>query len=370
MVKKYRVVFTPEEPFFFGNEKTFTYPGQRNSGIYGSLYYIRSESIPSQSTLLGALRYMMLPVKRADYKYTDEEIEKNREAVGTDSFDIGYEPKYSSEPVQTFGVIKSLSPVYIVHGEDIVIPAPMDHKNGEINNNGTEVYHPFSEYAEIRTLEGRKLYALDYNAKKGTAVDKYMIIGDSAIIDADEIFIKTTRVGINRAVKNKGMFKKEFCMLEKGYSFAIDVDLDYEKITDNIKVLIESGTLVYLGQNKSVFTVRFTESDLSIEDVVRRCFASYRRDKGSMLYVLGDALAIENMYENTLWASVTTRDYRSFKRNQTEPGIVDKGTVLYKMVRAGSVIMVEDCDVWLEGYRQTTGYENARNIGYCSIITI
>ena len=89
-----------------------------------------------------------------------------------------------------------------------------------------------------------------------------------------------------------------------------------------------------------------------------------------MLYVLGDALAIENMYENTLWASVTTRDYRSFKRNQTEPGIVDKGTVLYKMVRAGSVIMVEDCDVWLEGYRQTTGYENARNIGYCSIITI
>ena len=67
MSKTYLLTFTPQEPYFFGNEKSFTYPGQKNGGQYGNRYYVKSEQTPSQSTLFGALRYLMIPVKKHNY---------------------------------------------------------------------------------------------------------------------------------------------------------------------------------------------------------------------------------------------------------------------------------------------------------------
>ena len=100
----YRVTFTPSGPYFFGNEKTFQYPGQEVKNDFGSLYYIKGEKMPMQTTLLGALRYILLPQKGLGKNLLSE---ASVQAVGKFSFDI------DSKGKQDFGKIKSISPVFI-----------------------------------------------------------------------------------------------------------------------------------------------------------------------------------------------------------------------------------------------------------------
>ena len=361
---KYRITFTPMEPYFLGNEKTFKYPGQENDGKYGNLYFIRSEQTPSQSTLLGALRYMLLSVKRPDFSYTAEEMKLNAAAVGSAGFDI------SSPVVQDFGAIRKLSPVYITCGSKVLIPAPLDHNTGAAMDGDTEKYAPFSDYAEMTTPYGKKLYARDYDSKKGIAEDKYLDLDSHAVVDGSDIFLKTVRIGINRAAEKKGLFKKEFCSLADGYSFAVDAEIDESILSDNAAAVINSGTTVYLGQNKSVFSVSFSTADESIEDLVKESLKEYRHEQGSMIYVLGETMAFKDMYEGTLWANVTVRDYRAYKRDLSRGGKVEKGSNLYRLIRAGSVFLAEEPDEWINRLKAADGYENAEQIGYCSVVVI
>ena len=41
-MKTYLVTLTPQEPYFFGNEKTFLFDKEKNQGQRGNSYYIRS----------------------------------------------------------------------------------------------------------------------------------------------------------------------------------------------------------------------------------------------------------------------------------------------------------------------------------------
>ena len=43
-MKTYLVTLTPQEPYFFGNEKTFLFDKEKNQGQRGKSYYIRFKS--------------------------------------------------------------------------------------------------------------------------------------------------------------------------------------------------------------------------------------------------------------------------------------------------------------------------------------
>ena len=62
----YLVRLTPQEPYFFGNEKNLEFKGQKNRGQMTNRYYIKSERTPLQTTLLGAMRYVFLKEKTFD----------------------------------------------------------------------------------------------------------------------------------------------------------------------------------------------------------------------------------------------------------------------------------------------------------------
>ena len=58
---EYLVRFIPLEPYFFGGER---------SGVYGkeSYYFTKSEVMPNQSTILGAIRYCCIDKPSYDFK--------------------------------------------------------------------------------------------------------------------------------------------------------------------------------------------------------------------------------------------------------------------------------------------------------------
>ncbi len=364
MTKTYKVTFKPVEPYFFGNEKNFAFPGQKQKSIYAASYFIRSEKIPSQSTVLGALRYIFLPYKwenfspaDADGKNKDKQA-ANDKAIGPTSFDI------DSEDAQEFGVIKKISPVFICGENEFkekvtLIPTPMDHNRKDQKSERTHkdscekihIYSPFDDYKSVKTTESTKYYAEDFDVKEGLE-HSWVSLEKREIYPERELFESDLRIGINRVEKNDGFFKKEYCMLKGNFAFAVYAELDLDSLP--------MSACVFLGQGKSAFTVTFTEEENNLEGRVEE-FLSKDIDKradASFIYCLGDAFVSDFDNESVLFCAIDTKDYRAFKTR--ERGRIEKGGTLYRLIKAGGIIITDNPKEWVAKNMK----ENANKIGF------
>lgn len=330
-MSKYLMTLTPQEPYFFGNEKSFLYPGV-DTGTSGSRYFIKSELTPAQTTLLGSLRYILLPKK--GYAHTQEK--ENTDVVGEKSFKYG--------ETNTFGKILGLSPLFLLKdGAEKLVVTPFDHIKGE------KKYTPFSVYA---TTEDGRLFPTEYKAKDGIS-HSYMSVENGRIYELDAIFKKETRVGINRSATDKGFFKKEYANLLDGFSFAT-----YVTLSDDIT---PKDAVVFMGQGKSLFTVKFNEADDKADKELSDAIA--KRLRKGVFYCFGDAfLCMGNaIYKNASFAVTGTRDYRAYT---TRGGKVTKGSTLYKLLSAGSIFVSEKMD-FAECFHDPT----VEIVGYNTVIT-
>lgn len=343
----YKITFTPSGPYFFGNEKTFKYEAE------SELYYITGEDTPSQNTIFGALRYILLPTKGLD-KLTEPE---NIKAVGERGFNI------DSKNKQVFGKIKGMSPVFVSKGEELFIPTPFDHnrKNCTVETEGDKkfvVYTPMTGFAGFETLEGEKLYLTDYDSKEGVE-NSYMSVETKRIIT--DLFGSDVRVGINRKNTKDGFFKKEYKYLETGYSFCVFAEIDDAQIDK------DSVYCVCLGQGKVPFSARFEVADITFKDLYDKVCKAIggKAVTKRRLYCLSDTLVDNGLYAGVDLAIVKTRDYRSFTRSVAG---YKKNPVLHRLVKAGSVFYSET--VSTDFIKNNEAQKNASTIGYNTVIGI
>lgn len=331
----YLVTFKPMEPYFFGNEKNFAYSKNDKNPVSNS-YFIKSEYVPSQSTILGALRYILLPVKKSNWDYTADEKKKNAEAVGANSFN-------PSDERNEFGKIKKISPVFLYDGVNDLVPTPFDHIDGNRN------YTPFTfeENDKVDTLDGEYLYTEKYNAKDGIT-SAYLNLTDGAIVELENIFISVTRMGINRSDTENGMFKKRYVQLADEYSFAVYLELDDEKKPEN--------AIVHLGQGKSTFVVTFEPKENDIEGKI----AEHLSDE--IIYFFGDAFVSNDIYKKCKFAATKTKTYRAF---QKQGKTVNKDSKLYNLISAGSIVIPKDKSDFIKFVKN----DKVQSIGYNTIIT-
>jgi len=310
----YLVRLTPQEPYFFGNEKCLAFDDGNPRGQMTNRYYIKSERTPLQTTLLGAMRYVFLKNKTYDL---------SGENVGSESFKI-------EKDFQDFGVIKSISPLFLLKGNERLIVTPFDHIKGKTT------YTPFANYETITTADGKKWFTPDFDVKEGL-MDSYVHVDREAgkIVKSDDIFSYTTRVMINKTQDKKAFFKKDYVTLDKDYSFGF-----YLELTDGTPI-DESQMFVYLGQGKSLFSLKFEEPPKDIEnprsDIESKIKALIGENK---VYCFGDTLADNSIYKMAKFAVVDFRDYRAYATNSD--GKVEKGGTLYKLIKAGSVFISDD----------------------------
>ncbi len=341
-MKNYLVKLTPQEPYFFGNEKTFKFSGEENQGQLRNSYFIRSERTPLQSTLMGALRYILMPYK--DFVHYAE----NSEVVGDESFKIHAEN-------QSFGVIKEISPLFIMKGEDKYVVTPFDCRK-ESNAQDAESYVPFSEYSDdVLTDKGKKIYTTEFNAKDGI-IDSYVNISDKSIISADKLFSTEIRTGVKKAVGSvddeKAFFKKEYCRLNSDYCFAF-----YALLDKGAKLPEKMRTEVFMGQGKSLFIAEFIEEKNTLEDDVSNILSK------DISYCLSDSLVKSDVYDYCKFAAVRLRDYRAYETMRD--GKVKKGSALYKLIKAGSVFIPSDNDK----FREKIENSNCQKIGFNYVIS-
>jgi len=238
-VPKYLIKLTPQEPWFFGGERVFSHPDSVRKGA--PKYFIRSNDTPSQTTLFGALRYLLHGTK-------DWEPDEN---VGLNSYHL-------TGPKQKFGLIKGISPLYLMSSEeDFYIPAPMDHKNGE------PTYTPYKDkdYDEYTTNHDKRWYPVNYDGKN-TFDGGWLCLTDSKVYT--ELFQSVEQIGID--VRESAFFKRE-CKQFKRYEetpdgkrvplkplcFAFFADIDIKEPF--------APQLVFLGQGRRAFTATCEEKE-------------------------------------------------------------------------------------------------------------
>jgi len=361
-MKTYRVDFKPISPYFFGNEKTFSYRGQKIGQKLSNQYYIKSERMPSQTTVLGALRYLFLAHKNHDYIYTEKEFSENAVRVGAESFDIG------RSEAQDFGVIQKISPVFLYHKEKgVLIPTPFDHNEAT----ESETYAPFRAYGIAETSEGKKLYAEDYDAKTGLT-DSFTALDTGRIVPNGEIFDGEDRVGIAIGAEEKGFFKKKYAMLKKNYSFSVYLTLTDDGAVDALRRAEGGAVSVFMGQGKSAFLVSFTEEENETEPKISSLLQRKLPICGNLIYFMGDTVLSDagTLYEKTLFSALKTKDYRAFGivyedgAGKEKIGKFQKKEILYKLIAAGSVVIASDA----EDVLRLTENPNAQKIGLNQVI--
>lgn len=297
--KKYLVKLKPIGFWFFGSERNMGF-GREKIRIP---YFVHSKLYPSQTTLLGGIRFLVQ--KQLAELNDDFSIETG--LIGKESFNI-------EDVSQSFGIIKKVGPVYVMDSnKNMYIPCPMNLKSEENSKSGkssTEYYKPYSLKKYDLGFEDDK-YVLDgFNAKEYNPSEKFLklppldgntqnmeeakINTDIEVISQDSIFVGKNKNRTNKSQREDAFFKQRVFTFKSDYKsedkdsktdeskianldgrdfcFAFELELNDEGcvLEDEIrKKFIEQGLkddVLMLGSSKSTFKVTFEEITGNPED--------------------------------------------------------------------------------------------------------
>lgn len=327
---RYLVRMTPLEPYSFGTERNFAYPGEEQMK---ATYFVDSACVPEQTTVLGMLRYEVLK-QSGDFTlkprggYTPEEKEQMGKLVGCSNLDF-------ESLSNSFGVILGISPVFLMEGEEIMIRTPFNHLN--VKDCPSDSYRPMVMNAKAVTSagivtdfpgrikpEGGDGEIWQYDAKMGYE-SGYMRISDKTII-REGIFKKTVRTRnwiSGKQDEDNDLFKTEVVELKPGYSFGVYVDTEGFEFRES--------SLVHMGRNGSLFMAEFIgkSEGRTFDEKVGAAFCSVEDD---WYYALSDLCLKDTEYEN--FCIVEEKQLRGLdndgKRRAERKNVVSGGSVFYK----------------------------------------
>ncbi len=322
----YLVKLKPLEPYFLGGERNYNYLGV---GPEKYNYLIKSQTVPSQTTLLGALRFAILQafdVLKSGYDYSSAERNTLNQLIGEKSY--AYGGNFDC------GIIKRISPLFLMSGNQKYIKTPFNHRAEETS------YQPFAtEKGAYSSLGDSIIVAQNFSAKTEIA-DSYVNIKDKKI--ADNLFSEHLKTRIHKRHGDndeESYFKKAAIALKADYCFAFYAGIDDELMIGdkNFKhVMRNRSDIVYLGQDKSAFQISFQaeESNDFYSDVEKLVVSNTEE----ISYALSD-IVLNDVISYNQTAVVRTKQSRfmTTERQTKLNGRYSLSEQLYTMVAAGSV---------------------------------
>lgn len=254
MSKKYLVRLTPTGKFFFGGDMRFGINGE--DGEFSS-YIIESSKMPQQTSLLGMMRFLLLSNNDDLFDVKNNCIRRGVSVeglIGKSGFTVnkGEENEY--------GKILSLGPCYVCKDGKRYFRTPMDKAFSSINwdnavtatINGKEVQLP-----ELKVIvDGKE----EYYSGKYNLDSSFMEYSSSEEIEEDKLFIKDSRIGIDKVYEGKSQtdafYKQISYRLEKDYCFAFEVEVD-----ESVDLTKYNGQMVNLGADASTFVFNAEENN-------------------------------------------------------------------------------------------------------------
>jgi CRISPR-associated protein Cmr3 len=376
MSKIVLIELTPLDTFFFGGETTF---GQGD----GANYFAKSNKLPQQTTLLGALRHELLRQNDA-LPLPNNKAEK---LIGSQSFD--------GTTDDAFGVINKISPVfmrqgsknYFVRSREFVSVKKEKTDDFEtisleltlLENNAKRLWQPNKEkldtIAAIPLL--KKTNGEAYNPKEYFTEE--LIAENEIAISMSDVFKKSEKVGITKykdrlpkMIDNSlGFYKQAFYRLTSGWSFAYYVEFS----SNDFK--LENSVITMGGESRPFAMKVIEEKDFDWDNSINK--GNLYQDSVDIKYptahkviLLSDAFVSTDIYKSCVFAITDIVNFRNIKSKVAETtqwsdlsyekGFIkpQKTTEKIQMLKRGSVLFTNDKDS-LEKALDTPQY---KRIGY------
>lgn len=396
MMYEYLIRLKPLDMFFFGGEVTFSRGGEvKNNGKQNKIknYLVNSNLFPQQTSLLGMIRKQLLLQKEGLFKenpkdYTLHDKVKMGRLIGERSF--SFEKRKEN---QSFGVIESLSPVFIMDKEEKYVSVPLDASpdsdesenkaNKEnchsvksdqgdcVSNNilsrKKNMYVPYKLIQdEGKTNFGDSIFLLEgYNPKKGLR-EGFLNVNNGKIITIDDVFQKVERIGIR--IQREGQkqeddyYKQTFYRLNNDFCFAFYVTLSEE--LDEYSNLFAS-----LGGESSTFKLKIerindnsNQEVCGFSNILRNSVLKKEKGEHEKLILVSDTFLEEDIHNYCTFNIIMTEDFRNFnysngEYNYTKKRISNK----YTMIKKGSVLYTDKPEVLKEKIDE---YRGLKQIGY------
>lgn len=328
----YLITLRPLDAFFFGGEHNLDYGTKRQTV---QRYYIASEDIPAQTTLLGTLRYAVLLA--CDALVTNprdaEQRKKAADFVGSQSFSI--------HEARSFAKIGQLSPLFLLHSENAtvhrLIPLPWNHTF-------TKEPQPYTPLHVIPCSQGvccnqKKdwLYAENYNPKE-TMFGCWLSLADRTVFSQGDIFRKVVQVGINAhrtetAVDpDNSFFKKEKKLFRNsGDAFAF-----YAQLAPEVGDLLTAAVPVSMGQDQSPFLLQAVAEEnhliKEVKESLSKCYSG-----PAFYYALSDAFLCSIPSCFFIGGTKPFRYISTDLSKDTHRDRLSRTEELFRLYRAGSV---------------------------------
>ena len=318
---RYKVKLKPLEPYLFGGENTFgkllNEKEKKETPELGT-YLVKSRYFPQQSAILGMIKKEVmiqssLLTRKVRGEWVDQSNKKKAiELVGNEKFDI----KKIKE--QDFGVIKSISPIFLQKGDERFIKKvntdDYNYEDGILKN---------------------------YDPKGGNIYDNFVSIDKGKKLCGNDIFLEVKQIGIKKGGGENSFFKKTSFLLKEDFCFAFYLDIDF-----NLE-----NSIVKLGADGSEFKMEVVESDEELN----------YKDKNGYLVLLSDAYITIPLRDNCDFAITSELSYQSLKNKKhiRKHNKFEKSKKIY-LYEKGSVI-INPSDELIKNLRE---HKNCRKIGY------
>ena len=252
---KYLIELTPVDMFFFGTENRYRPRKHKGAPKFEADYFQRSAKFPQQTTILGALRYLILQENGQIPISNKGEANK---LIGPSGFQINNGNKLK------YGAIQYLGPVYLRNDNDFYMPAP---KNLFIGEKGGYIWgKPEKIDTVITNQPGTFLYFKDYIEKKGIADNVLVNIQNmNEKLKYKDVYVEVEKVGINIKQEEDAYYKQISYKFKPGQqsSFVLMAKWD-ETIWEPVE---EKKYHLPIGAEKQMFTVRFKKYNDELQPV-------------------------------------------------------------------------------------------------------
>ena len=343
--KNIRIELTPLAPYFLGGERGLKYDDNDTQMSRGEKYYIKSNLMPNQSALFGVLRFLGI-------ENPDSSFARDPNRIGTDSY------RLDNASNQDFGMIKKISPLYLMRKEDEnEPPAENDKENKKNKKEGDNLYFPApmliaamdsgnskknNQYECLETDCGPRWLPLFYS-EKDAELFRFIHLSDGKLLDKEiNPFRYQTRVVINRKrdynngistypEKDKDFLKKDYVILD-GFRFVF-----YAKVGEGLfdfsqeKIINKS---VFIGQGKCPFAAEISDAEDCGEQVIGLTAPAFAQAAAAKLggqvtvdgekkdalyaYLVSDMFyegSMDKLKEHCAYAMTAQKQYRVFTTN-------------------------------------------------------
>lgn len=334
-MSKYLVKLKPLSPYFIGGENTFGEGPKAN-------YFAESLWMPQQSTLLGMLRYKVLKIHDLLGLGMLEHKAMAKNLIGAASFSL----EQSLARPQDFGVIRSLSPLFISdehEANSFYTAMPLDHGikvsfenlvNCLWSGKATQGL-PILENFRPKTYDNYLHYVNPEGVKLNDVLkDRYK---DLKKKEWKQVFSCSEQIGITKTTggesNNDAFFKQKMISLHPDLCFVCTVEIA-EEIPE-----AQREDFVFMGANRSMFklSMRKTDLDFTASDGMNY-FGKLARENRYLL--LSDAYLKDEVFEKVsfIWGeSVSMRTIVNQVENGVSWGKPEKSP-LYHLQAKGSVL--------------------------------